>query len=288
MDTSQMLRLTTDTPPPTEGAYCPTLVVENLSAGYPGARNAIEGVSFAVNRSERIGVLGPNGAGKSTLFKAIVGLIPHHTGRISTHGADCKTSHHMVGYVPQQEEIDWHFPVTVRDVVMMGRVRHIGWLRWPGRADWQAVDAVLERVGMQDFRDRQIGQLSGGQRRRVFIARALAQETDILLLDEPFTGVDAAAAHEILEILDLLRREGVAVILATHDMSMAATHFDRLLLLNRRVIAYGTPAEVFTPETLSEAYGGRIGVFRQNGKTIIIADEHGCPTIPDDAAQQAP
>lgn len=273
MNTSQTLRLT-------EGEYCPTLIVENLSAGYPGARNAIEGVSFAVSRGERIGVLGPNGAGKSTLFKAIVGLIPHHTGRVSMHGEDCKTSHNMVGYVPQHEEIDWNFPVTVRDVVMMGRLRHIGWFRWPRRADWQAVDAVLERVGMQDFRDRQIGQLSGGQKRRVFIARALAQETDVLLLDEPFTGVDAAAAHEILDILDLLRREGVAVILATHDMSMAATHFDRLLLLKGRVIAYGTPSEVFTPETLGEAYGGRIGVFRQNGQTIIIADEHGCHESP--------
>lgn len=255
---------------------CPALTVHNLSASYLGARNAASQISFEVMRGERIGVLGPNGAGKSTLFKAIVGLIPHDSGEISIHGEDCRTSHNMVGYVPQHEDIDWNFPASVRDVVMMGRLRQIGWFRWPGKRDWKAVDAVLERVGMRQFRDRQIGQLSGGQKRRVFIARALAQETDVLLLDEPFSGVDAAAGHEILEMLDLLREENVTVILATHDMSMASKHFDRLLLLKQRVIAYGTSAEVFTAKSLGEAYGGRIGVFEDSGQTIIIADEHGC------------
>lgn len=256
---------------------CPALTVENLSAGYVGNREAMAAISFDVQRGERVGVLGPNGAGKSTLFKAIVGLIPHHTGRISIHGEDCRASHNMVGYVPQHEEIDWRFPVTVRDVVMMGRLRQIGWFRWPGRHDWETVDATLERVGMLQFRDRQIGQLSGGQKRRVFIARALAQATDVLLLDEPFSGVDAAAEHEIMDLLDLLRAEQVSVILATHDMHMAGRAFDRLLLLNRSVIAYGPPDEVFTPETLGRAYGGRIGVFQTGGQTIIIADDHGCP-----------
>jgi ABC-type Mn2+/Zn2+ transport system ATPase subunit len=259
------------------GEACPALTVENLSAGYPGNREAMTGVSFSVRRGERVGVLGPNGAGKSTLFKTIVGLIPHHTGHISIHGEDCRTSHNMVGYVPQHEAIDWRFPVSVRDVVMMGRLRQIGWFRWAGRHDWQAVDDVLDRVGMLPFRDRQIGQLSGGQKRRVFIARALAQETDVLLLDEPFSGVDAAAENEIMDMLDLLRREQVSVILATHDMHMAGQAFDRLLLINRTVVAYGPPREVFTPDTLSRAYGGRIGVFRDSGQTIIITDEHGCP-----------
>jgi ABC-type Mn2+/Zn2+ transport system ATPase subunit len=255
---------------------CPALSVQRLSAGYPGARNAVEEISFDVARGERVGVLGPNGAGKSTLFKAIVGLIPHTGGQISIHGENCRTSHNMVGYVPQHEEIDWSFPVTVRDVVMMGRLRQIGWLRWPRPRDWQAVDAVLTRVGMVNFRDRQIGQLSGGQKRRVFIARALAQETDVLLLDEPFSGVDAAAEHEIGEMLDLLRGDGVTVLLATHDLS-TARQFDKLLLLKQHVIAYGTPEAVFTPETLGRAYGGRIGIFQGTGQTIIIADEHGCP-----------
>jgi manganese/iron transport system ATP-binding protein len=256
---------------------CPALAVHELSAGYRGARQAIENVSFDVTHGERIGVLGPNGAGKSTLFKAIVGLIPHHTGHISMHGEDCKTSHDMIGYVPQQDEIDWAFPATVRDVVMMGRAREIGWLRFPSRHDWVAVDALLERVGMIAFRGRQIGQLSGGQRRRVFIARALAQQTDVLLLDEPFSGVDATAEEEILSTLDALHDDGVTFILATHDMGMAANRFDRLLLLNRRVIAYGPPEQVFTPETLSQAYGGRIGVFHEGQQTFIIVDEHGCP-----------
>jgi manganese/iron transport system ATP-binding protein len=268
--------LPTIAPSPAEDG-CPALTVEDLSAGYVGNREAMTAISFDVQRGERVGVLGPNGAGKSTLFKAIVGLIPHHTGRISIHGEDCRASHNMVGYVPQHEEIDWRFPVTVRDVVMMGRLREIGWFRWPGRHDWEAVDATLARVGMGQFWDRQIGQLSGGQKRRVFIARALAQATDVLLLDEPFSGVDAAAENEIMELLDLLRAEHVSVILATHDMHMAGRAFDRLLLINRSVIAYGPPDEVFTPETLGQAYGGRIGVFQTGGQTIIIADEHGCP-----------
>ncbi len=266
------------TPPPSpQATACPVLTVHDLSAGYRGARQAIDQITFAVQRGERVGVVGPNGAGKSTLFKAIVGLIPHPTGHISIHGEDCQTSHNMIGYVPQQDSIDWGFPATVRDVVMMGRVRQVGWLRFPDRRDWAAVDAQLDRVGMADFRRRQIGQLSGGQRRRVFIARALAQQTDVLLLDEPFSGVDAAAEEEILATLDTLHDEGVTVILATHDMGLAAHRFDRLLLLNRQVIAYGTADEVFRPETLSKAYGGRIGVFHEGQQTFVIVDDHGCP-----------
>ena len=264
-------------PPDSSGSVCPALSVHDLSAGYPGARSAVQHASFEVSRGERVGVVGPNGAGKSTLFKAVVGLIPHHTGHISIHGEDCRTSHRMVGYVPQQEEIDWSFPVTVRDVVVMGRLRKIGWLRWPSRRDWEAADAVLARVGMADFRNRQIGQLSGGQRRRVFIARALAQETDVLLLDEPFSGVDVAAEEEIMETLDLLRDEGVSVVLATHDLSTAIMRFDKLLLLNRRVIAFGEPPAVFTADRLKETYGGRVGVVQGSGETVVIVDEHGCP-----------
>jgi len=169
------------------------LSVVDLSAGYAGQGKAIEGVNFEVLSGERVAVIGPNGAGKSTLFKAIVGLIPFSSGSISIHGKDCRSSHNLVGYVPQQEEIDWSFPANVYDVVMMGRTRQIGWLRWPRRLDHEIVHSVLEQVGLANFANRQIGQLSGGQKRRVFIARALAQETDVLLLDEPFSGVDVAA-----------------------------------------------------------------------------------------------
>lgn len=254
---------------------CPMLTVRDLSAGYQEARTAVQNVSFEAMHSERIGLFGPNGAGKSTLFKAIVGLIPHDTGYISLQGEDCHTSHDMIGYVPQIEEIDWTFPVTVRDVVMMGRTRHIGWFRWPGRRDWEAVDRVLARVGMAGFLDRQIGQLSGGQRRRVFIARALAQETNVLLLDEPFSGVDAAAEDEIFETLDHLRSEGVAVVLATHDLSLA-TRFDKIMLLNKQLIRFGTPSTAFTTEALAATYGGRLGIVERDNRQVIVLDEHGC------------
>lgn len=255
--------------------HCPALAVRSLSAGYRGERRAIEDVTFDVLPGERVGVFGPNGAGKSTLFKAIVGIIPHDTGQISMHGENCQTSHDMVGYVPQHEEIDWSFPVTVRDVVMMGRARQVGWFRWPRRRDWEAVDSMLERVGMAVYRSRQVGQLSGGQRRRVFIARALAQETDVLLLDEPFSGVDAAAEDEIVQTLDRLHADGVAVVLATHDLSLSSK-FDKLLLLNRQVVAFGRPEAVFTPNTLARAYGGRVGIFQEGQGTIVVVDDHGC------------
>lgn len=270
--------------PASSGESCPALVVHALSAGYPGARSAIDGISFTVQPGERVAVLGPNGAGKSTLFKAIVGLIPHHSGYVSMYGEECATSHQHIGYVPQQEAIDWRFPVTVGDVVMMGRARQIGWLRWPRRPDWEAVDALLDRVGMLAFKHRQIGQLSGGQRRRVFIARALAQQTSVLLLDEPLSGVDMAAGEEIMAVLEMLHAEGVTIILATHDMGMASTRFDRLLLVNRRVIAYGPAHEVLTAEALSRAYAGQIGIIKDGERTVLIVDEHGH----DSEAQGAP
>jgi ABC-type Mn2+/Zn2+ transport system ATPase subunit len=258
-----------------ESTTLPALMVENLSAGYPGHNRAVDNVSFGVMPGERVAIIGPNGAGKSTLFKAIVGLIPHNTGEISIHGEDCHTSHSMVGYVPQQEEIDWTFPVTVYDVVLMGRTRKIGWLRIAGKRDREAVMNALEQVGMARFAKRQICELSGGQKRRVFIARALTQETDVLLLDEPFSGVDLSAENEIMETLDELQSAKFTLLLATHDLHKASTEFDRLLLLNQRVIAFGDPKTAFTPDNLRLAYGGRIGVFSQNGKTMIIADEHG-------------
>ncbi|MBC8098824.1 MAG: metal ABC transporter ATP-binding protein [Armatimonadetes bacterium] len=251
-------------------------MIDDVAAGYPSDRYAIQHVSFQVTVGERVAVIGPNGAGKSTLFKALVGLLPFTTGSVSIHGEDCRTSHNLVGYVPQHNEIDWNFPATVRDVVMMGRARQIGWLRFPGKRDWALVHERLAQVGMDGYAHRQIGQLSGGQKRRVFIARALAQNADVLLLDEPFSGVDANAEQEIMQTLDLLKAAHVTVILATHDMQMALTQFDKLLLLKGTVIGYGTPSEVFTPDTLRAAYGGRVSVWQDAGQTLILADEHGC------------
>ncbi|MBK8020159.1 MAG: metal ABC transporter ATP-binding protein [Chloroflexi bacterium] len=250
----------------------PALVVRNVSAGYSTAPRAVQDVSFSVNTGERVAVLGPNGAGKSTLFKAIVGLIDFNAGEVSIHERDCRTSHALVGYVPQQNQVDWEFPATVRDVVMMGRLRRIGWFRFPGRRDRAAVDAALERVGMTGRAKRGIADLSGGERQRVFVARALAQEADVLLLDEPFSAVDAAAEQEILEVLDRLREQRVTILIATHDLNLASTRFDRVLLIKNHLIAYGTAPEVFTAENFARAYGKQVGVF-QDG-VFFVVDEH--------------
>ena len=248
----------------------------DVAAGYPGERLAIDNATFEVQPGESIAVIGPNGAGKSTLFKAIAGLIPFTRGHVSIHGEDCRTSHNMVGYVPQHESIDWSFPVTVFDVVMMGRTRKIGWFRWPGRQDREIIQTILKQLSLDHLAQRQIGQLSGGQKRRVFIARALAQETNVLLLDEPFTGVDASAEGEIMETLDVLHQQGITLLLATHDLGKASKHFDKIMLLKQHIIAFGPAEVVMRPDMLQQAYGGAIGVFEQDGRTLIFADEHGC------------
>ncbi len=250
----------------------PVMTVRDLSAGYNG-HQAIAHITFDVFAGERIGIVGPNGAGKSTLFKALVGLLPHQ-GVISIRGASCRESHGMIGYVPQYEAIDWRFPATVWDVVMMGRARQIGYILPPRRRDREAVRQALERVGMWSLRKRQIGELSGGQRRRVFVARALAQQASVLLLDEPFSGVDAAAESDIFQVLDVLREEGVAVLLATHNLVQAATHYDKLMLLSGgRMLAYGPPARVYTPDNLAATFGERIALVRDGDQYLVIPDQ---------------
>ncbi|MCU0482373.1 MAG: metal ABC transporter ATP-binding protein [Anaerolineae bacterium] len=250
-----------------------SLTVDNLSAGYRGAQFAISHITFQVGVGEKVALIGPNGAGKSTLFKTLVGMIPHQTGYISLHGEDCRTSHKLFGYVPQQEAIDWSFPVTVEDVVMMGRVKKMGWFKLPNKHDRQIVHHALEQVGMTEFIHRQIGQLSGGQRRRVFIARALAQETDVLLLDEPFNGIDVTAEAEILATLESLQAKGITMLVATHDLQLAQTRFDRVLVINRTLIADGTPRDIFTPDILRRAYGNRVGVFEHGGQSTMILED---------------
>ncbi|MFZ5916361.1 MAG: metal ABC transporter ATP-binding protein [Chloroflexota bacterium] len=245
----------------------PVLKIHNLTVSYNGGY-ALEGVSFDVQAGERVAVVGPNGAGKSTLFKALVGLAHVKEGSIQTNGAE-------IGYIAQRSTVDWSFPVTVHDVVMMGRIGKMGWLRWQRPVDRQAVRRSLGQVGMIDLADRQIGELSGGQQQRVFIARALAQEATILLMDEPFTGVDALAQETILGILDHLRSQGVTVIVSTHDLNMAVERFDRLALLNGRLVAYGTPREAITPETLTAAYGGK-AVWRGEDYAMVVGDIDCC------------
>lgn len=243
------------------------LEVRNLSVSYDGTR-ALEDVSFDVVAGQRVTIVGPNGAGKSTLFRAMLGLVPVHVGSIHTAGAE-------LGYVTQRSAVDWTFPVTVHDVVMMGRVGKMGWLRWQRPIDREVVQRCLEQVGMVDYADRQIGELSGGQQQRVFIARALAQEAKILLMDEPFSGVDASAQETILEILSRLHEQGVTMLVSTHDLNLAVEWSDQLALLNRRLIYFGPPRAAVTPERLAEAYGGQ-ALWRGEDYAMILGDIDCC------------
>ena len=232
------------------------LLVDGLRVGYNGAP-ALDGVSLVVPHGAQVAVVGPNGAGKSTLFKAIVGLLRPAAGRVLIHGRPPGDQADPVAYVPQREEVDWRFPVTVRDVVMMGRYGRLGPLKRPQPADREAVLRALGQLGIADLAGRPIGALSGGQQQRVFLARALAQEPHVLLLDEPFTGVDARAKEAVLELLAGLRAERITVLVSTHDMETAAQRFELVALLNGRLVAFGPPADVFTPTHITAAFGGQ-------------------------------
>ncbi len=254
-------------------AAATALELRHLSAGY-GQLRAIDDISVTIATGSRVGLIGPNGAGKSTLFRAIVGLLPPMSGQVLINGRADHQSRQQAAYVPQFEDVDWEFPVAVIDVVVMGLARQVGWLRLPNRHHGELALDALKRVGLADFAKRQIGELSGGQKRRVFIARALAQGATILLLDEPFSGVDAMAQETLFDILHELRKDGVTVLLATHDLSLAATHFDDLFILNRHVIAFGQSADVFKPEVLAEAFGGQLAIWQDDHRIIMLTDQH--------------
>jgi len=232
------------------------LVVEGLTVRYDGSA-ALDDVSLEVPHGAQVAIVGPNGAGKSTLFKAMVGLLRPQRGRVLVHGRAPGDQTDPVAYVPQREEIDWRFPVTVADVVMMGRFGRLGALRRPQAADREAVAKALDELSIAHLARRPIGELSGGQQQRVFLARALAQEPHVLLLDEPFTGVDATAKEALLGLLEALRADDITVLVSTHDMNTAATRFELAALLNRRLVAYGAPDAVFTREHIGAAYGGQ-------------------------------
>ncbi len=252
----------------------PALHVNRVSAGYRGNRNALEDISFQVKEGERVAVIGPNGAGKSTLFKAIVGVVEISSGRIAIYGDDSHNSRTNVGYVPQQNAIDWSFPASVFDVVMMGRCRHIGWFRWPGKNDRQIVREILERLSLGDLAGRQISELSGGQRQRVFIARALAQDTRLMVLDEPFTAVDQSAEQEIIESLDILTKHGITLLLSTHHMENVALHFDKILILRQRLLAYGPPDDALTTVNLRNAFGSALPVMTQEDDLLLFSVDY--------------
>jgi manganese/zinc/iron transport system ATP- binding protein len=209
------------------------LVTEDLSIGYPGSRRpVVQDLSLRVPRGTRVALVGPNGAGKSTLLKAVAGLLPIFSGQVRIYGNPVGACHHRVAYLPQRGEIDWRFPISLRRLVMTGRYVHLGWLRWPGNRDGEIVEGVLERLGLCELAERQIGRLSGGQQQRALLARALAQEADLLLLDEPLNAVDAETRDVVHVVLSELQKRGKTVIAATHDLGRLAENFDAAVYLN--------------------------------------------------------
>ena len=248
----------------------PSLEVSNLCVRYNG-RVALEDVSFGLEEGAQVAVVGPNGAGKSTLFKAIAGIIPSASGEVNIAGAG-PGGHICIAYMPQRSQVDWDFPVSVADVVMMGRIGKLGLLRFPTPRDWELVQQSLEVVGLDHLASRQIGELSGGQQQRMFIARALAQEAELMLMDEPFTGLDLTSQDGIFQILDQLRQHGVTLLLAMHDLKMAAERFDQVMLLNRRLLGFGEPRQIFTPERLVAAYGGHLRLVDVGEEVLALSD----------------
>lgn len=260
------------TPRKEHRAAAPPIEAVDLSVAY-GDRLAIDSLSFCLQSGHRVAVVGPNGAGKTTLFKVIAGILEPAAGRIVVHGHE-PGQHLCVGYVPQRNEVDWRFPVSVSDVVMMGRIRELGLFGWPRRADWERVGQALAEVGMEAHAGRQIGELSSGQQQRVFLAQVAAQEAEVVLLDEPLAGLDVPSQDAILEILDRLRQAGVTVVVATHDLNLAAEYFDEVLLLNRHLVSMGPAPEALTREALVEAYGSGVHLLEEEGRLTVLADTH--------------
>jgi ABC-type Mn2+/Zn2+ transport system ATPase subunit len=231
----------------------PILRVTDLSVAYESGL-ALDHISFEIPRAVRMAIVGPNGAGKSTLIKVVAGVIPASQGKVEVFGEEPR-EHICIAYVPQRSQVDWNFPVNVREVVMMGRIGKMGLLRRANRQDWQIVEKALEVVGLAGLARRQIGELSGGQQQRMFIARALAQEAELMLMDEPLTGLDVGSQEDILRILNALRERRVTILVALHDLKMASERFDGVMLLNHRLVGLGKPGDVFTTAHLVEAYG---------------------------------
>ncbi|MCC7117423.1 MAG: metal ABC transporter ATP-binding protein [Anaerolineales bacterium] len=243
------------------------LEVRNARIGY-GSKTILTDLNFQIPHGARVAVVGPNGAGKSTLFKALVGLLPLQAGQILIHGEALGAHQDCVAYIPQREAVDWRFPVTVQDVVMMGRYGQSGWLSRPSKQDREIVARSLQQMELTNLAAQPIGQLSGGQQQRVFLARAIAQQPHILLMDEPFTGVDVTTQTATLNLLDQLHDRQVTMLISTHDLNLAASRFDLVLLLNHRLIAYGTPKQVFAREHLLQAFGRSLLVM-EDGALLV-------------------
>jgi manganese/iron transport system ATP-binding protein len=255
-------------PPHKEGT--PILQVAGLTVRYESGP-ALEDVSFQLCAGDRTAVVGPNGAGKSTLFKAIAGVLNHSQGELHVYGHE-PGGHICIAYVPQRSQADWSFPVNVADVVMMGRVGKLGLFRHPKARDWEIVHQALKVVNMTDLAKRQIGQLSGGQQQRMFIARALAQEAELMLMDEPLTGLDVNAQEDIFNILGILRERNVTVMVALHDLKIVSERFDTVMLLNNRLLGHGPPEQVLIPQNLVAAYGKHLHLVSSEDGVLAVTD----------------
>jgi manganese/zinc/iron transport system ATP- binding protein len=249
------------------GSPAPIVEFHDVTVAY-GRRPVLWNVDLAIAEPCLFGVIGPNGAGKSTLLKAALGLVPVVGGHVRFFGAPLARVRGRVGYVPQRETVDWDFPVSVMDVVLMGTYGRLGWLRRPGRRDRDLARQCLDRVGLAEFAGRQIGRLSGGQQQRVFLARALAQQADVYLLDEPLAGVDVRSQEQIFRVLAEVRDEGRLVVVVHHDLRTAAEWFDRVALVDMRLVAAGPTAEVLTPDNLRRTYAGRIELLEELGRAV--------------------
>ncbi len=253
----------------------PGIISRDVTVTYRNGHTALHNATFEIPTGTITALVGVNGAGKSTLFKAIMGFVPAAKGEISVLGMPVSEAlrQNIVAYVPQSEEVDWTFPVLVEDVVMMGRYGHMGFFRRPKQADHAAVTDALARVNMSEFRKRQIGELSGGQRKRVFLARALAQEGQVILLDEPFTGVDVQTEEAIIDLLRDLRDEGRVILVSTHNLGSVPEFCDRTVLVKGTVLAYGLTEDTFTRENLEHAFGGVLRHFVLGGSDLHDDDD---------------
>lgn len=244
--------------------------IEDVTVTYRNGHTALHDASFEIPKGTISALVGVNGSGKSTLFKAIMGFVPLARGQVSIFGKSVKHAlkNNLIAYVPQAEEVDWSFPVLVEDVVMMGRYGRMNFMRIASAADKKAVRDALDRVGMSDFRNRQIGELSGGQKKRVFLARALAQESKVILLDEPFTGVDVKTEEAIITLLGEMREEGHVMLVSTHNLGSVPEFCDRTILIKETILAYGLTSEIFTQENLERAFGGVLRHFVLGGADL--------------------
>ncbi len=260
------------------------LAVEGVSVAYANGHLALRDASFHLSGGTICALVGVNGSGKSTLFKSIMGFVKPVSGHVTINGAAVKVAlkRNVVAYVPQAEEVDWDFPVSVADVAMMGRYGRMNFLRIPSATDKTKVEEALRRVSMWDFRDRQIGELSGGQKKRVFLARALAQEGRVILLDEPFTGVDVKTEQAIIDLLRELRAEGCIILVSTHNLGSVPEFCDQVVLINRTVLGYGPTSEVFTEDNLSKAFGGALRHFHFEHSTVQDHDGRAIRVLTDD------